>query len=330
MEESHEPSVTLEEVPVEKVWSHKRIDTKDRKIALRKFQTRRLNEILIEKFFLINGLLAILILLSIFSLLFLKGFPAIKELGWKSFFGSSVWNPNSYSIPQYGILSLITSTLMVTFGALVIAVPLGVACAAFISQVASPRIREILKPTVEILAGIPSVVVGFLGIILVNPLIAKLFGISNGLNALNGSILLAIMSLPTIISLSEDALRAVPNSYKEASLALGGNDWQTLIRVLVPSALSGIIASIMLGMGRAIGETMTVLMATGNAPALTFNFLDAIQTMTATIAIELGEVPYNTTHYYALFVIGLVLFVMTFVVNLVSDIILQKYQQVER
>jgi phosphate transport system permease protein len=219
---------------------------------------------------------------------------------------------------------------MVTFGALVIAVPLGVACAAFISQVASRRVREVLKPAVEILAGIPSVVVGFLGIILVNPLIAKLFGISNGLNALNGSILLAIMSLPTIISLSEDALRAVPNSYKEASLALGGNDWQTLIRVLVPSALSGIIASIMLGMGRAIGETMTVLMATGNAPALTFNFLDAIQTMTSTIAIELGEVPYNTTHYYALFVIGFVLFVMTFLVNLVSDIILQKYQQVER
>jgi phosphate transport system permease protein len=330
MEEPYEPSLTVEEDPVGKAWLHKRIDTKDRKIALRKFQTRRLNEILIEKFFFINGLLAILILLSIFSLLFVKGFPAIKELGWRSFFVSSVWNPNSYSIPQYGILSLITSTLMVTFGALVIAVPLGVACAAFISQVASPRIREILKPAVEILAGIPSVVVGFLGIILVNPLIAKLFGISNGLNALNGSILLAIMSLPTIISLSEDALRAVPKTYKEASLALGGNDWQTLIRVLVPSALSGIIASIMLGMGRAIGETMTVLMATGNAPALTFNFLDAIQTMTSTIAIELGEVPYNTTHYYALFVIGLVLFIMTFVVNLVSDIILQKYQQVER
>ncbi len=330
MEEPYEPSVTIEEAPEGKAWLHKGIDAMDKTIAFRKLRARRLNEILIEKFFFINGLLAILILLSIFSLLFVKGFPAIKELGWKSFFGSSVWIPNSYSTPQYGILSLITSTLMVTFGALVIAVPLGVACAAFISQVASPRIREILKPTVEILAGIPSVVVGFLGIILVNPLIAKLFGISNGLNALNGSILLAIMSLPTIISLSEDALRAVPNSYKEASLALGGNDWQTLIRVLVPSALSGIIASIMLGMGRAIGETMTVLMATGNAPALTFNFLNAIQTMTATIAIELGEVPYNTTHYYALFVIGLVLFVMTFVVNLVSDIILQKYQQVER
>ena len=330
MEKPYEPSLTIEETPVERLWLRKSIDTKDKTIAFRKFQIRRLHEIFIEKFFFLNGLLAILILLGIFSLLFFKGFPAIRELGLKSFFGSSVWNPNAYVTPQYGILSLITSTLMVTFGALVIAVPLGVACAAFISQVASRRVREVLKPAVEILAGIPSVVVGFLGIILVNPLIAKLFGISNGLNALNGSILLAIMSLPTIISLSEDALRAVPKTYKEASLALGGNDWQTLIRVLVPSALSGIIASIMLGMGRAIGETMTVLMATGNAPALTFNFLDAIQTMTATIAIELGEVPYNTTHYYALFVIGLVLFVMTFVVNLVSDIILQKYQQVER
>ena len=330
MKKPVEPSLTMEETPVGKVWLHKKIDAKDKRIVFRRFQIRRLHEILIEKFFFINGLLAILILLSIFSLLFIKGFPAIRELGWKSFFGSSVWNPTSYSTPKYGILSLITSTLMVTFGALVIAVPLGVACAAFISQVASPRIREVLKPAVEILAGIPSVVVGFLGIILVNPLIAKLFGISNGLNALNGSILLAVMSLPTIISLSEDALRAVPKTYKEASLALGGNDWQTLIRVLIPSALSGIIASIMLGMGRAIGETMTVLMATGNAPALTFNFLDAIQTMTSTIAIELGEVPYNTTHYYALFVIGLVLFIMTFVVNLVSDVILQKYQQVER
>ncbi len=293
-------------------------------------RSRNLKEFLIEKFFFLNGVLAILILLGIFSLLFVKSFPAIRELGWSSFFGSAVWNPTSYEKAQYGILSLITSTFMVTLGAMVIAVPLGVACAAFISEVTSPRIREILKPVIELLAGIPSVVVGFLGIVLVSPIISRVFAVSYGLNALNGSILLAVMSLPTIVSLSEDALRAVPRTYKEASLALGANRWQTLTRVSVPSALSGIIASIMLGMGRAIGETMTVLMATGNAPALTFNFLEAIQTMTATIAIELGEVPYNTTHYYALFVIGFVLFVMTFLVNLVSDLILQKYQEVER
>jgi len=300
------------------------------KAALQQIRGQRVKEKLIEKFFLLNGVLAILILGGIFALLFFKAYPAFQELGVIEFFGSTTWNPTSFSKLQYGILSLINSSLMVTLGALLIAIPLGVACAAFLSDIASPKMREILKPAIEILAAIPSVVVGFLGIVLVNPLISKIFGVSHGLNALNGSILLAIMSLPTIISLSEDALRAVPRSYKEASLALGASRWQTLVRVSVPAALSGIIASIMLGMGRAIGETMTVLMATGNAPALTFNFLEAIQTMTATIAIELGEVPYNTTHYYALFVIGLVLFAMTFLVNLISDLILQKYQEVER
>jgi phosphate transport system permease protein len=305
----------------------KKLETK---AALQQIRSQRLKEKLIEKFFLLNGVLAILILGGIFALLFFKAFPAFQELGIIEFFGSAVWNPTSYSKVQYGILSQINSSLMVTLGALLIAIPLGVACAAFLSDIASPKMREILKPAIEILAAIPSVVIGFLGIVLVNPMISKVFGVSHGLTALNGSILLAIMSLPTIISLSEDALRAVPRSYKEASLALGASRWQTLVRVSVPAALSGIIASIMLGMGRAIGETMTVLMATGNAPALTFNFLEAIQTMTATIAIELGEVPYNTTHYYALFVIGLVLFAMTFVVNLISDLILQKYQEVER
>lgn len=294
-----------------------------------KAKGRRLKEFLVAKFFFLNGLLAILIILGIFSLLFTEAYPAFRELGWQAFF-EGVWNPTSYETPRYGILSLIVSTLMVTVGALAIAVPLGIACAAFLSEVASRKAREVLKPAIEILAAIPSVVVGFLGIVLVSPLISRLFGVSHGLNALNGAVLLAIMALPTIISLSEDSLGAVPRSYKEASLALGANRWQTLVRVSVPSGLSGIIASVMLGMGRAIGETMTVLMATGNAPALTFNFLEPIQTMTATIAIELGEVPYNTTHYHALFVIGLVLFGMTFLVNLVSDLILQKYQEVER
>jgi phosphate transport system permease protein len=305
----------------------KKLETK---AALQQIRSQRVKEKLIEKFFLLNGVLAILILGGIFALLFFKAYPAFLELGVVEFFGGTAWNPTSYSKAQYGILSLINSSLMVTLGALLIAIPLGVACAAFLSDIASPKMREVLKPAIEILAAIPSVVVGFLGIVLVNPMISKVFGVSHGLTALNGSILLAIMSLPTIISLSEDALRAVPRSYKEASLALGASRWQTLVRVSVPAALSGIIASIMLGMGRAIGETMTVLMATGNAPALTFNFLEAIQTMTATIAIELGEVPYNTTHYYALFVIGLVLFAMTFLVNLISDLILQKYQEVER
>ncbi len=308
----------------------KSIPKTEERVNLQLARSRRLKEVLIERFFFLNGVLAILILGGIFALLFIQAFPAFRELGFGEFFGGTVWNPTSYTTAHYGILAQIVSTLMVTFGALLIAVPLGVATAAFLSELAPPRMKEILKPAIEVLAAIPSVVVGFLGIVLVNPVISRVFGISHGLNALNGAILLAIMSLPTIISLSEDALNAVPRSYKEASLSLGATRWQTLVRVSVPSALSGVIASIMLGMGRAIGETMTVLMATGNAPALTFNFLDAIQTMTATIAIELGEVPYNTTHYYSLFVIGLVLFVMTFVVNLISDLFLQKYQEVER
>ncbi|MGB9893758.1 MAG: phosphate ABC transporter permease subunit PstC, partial [Candidatus Saccharicenans sp.] len=204
------------------------------------------------------------------------------------------------------------------------AFPVGVAVAAYLSDVASPRAREIIKPVVELLAAIPSVVVGFIGITIVGPLIAKIFHLSHGLTALNGSLLLAVMALPTIISISEDSLNAVPVSYVEASLALGANRWQTLIRVKIPAAISGIIASLMLGMGRVIGETMTVLMATGNARAFPHGFLQSVRTLTATIAIELGEVPYYTTHYYALFAIGLVLFIMTFFVNLAADLILEK------
>jgi len=218
---------------------------------------------------------------------------------------------------------------MVTLGALVIAIPIGIGVAAYLSDVAHWKVREIVKPIIEILAGIPSVVIGFLGIVLFGPAIAKVFGVSHGLNALNGSILLAIMALPTIISISEDSLSAVPRAYAEASLALGASRWQTLIRVRIPASLSGIIAAVMLGMGRAIGETMTVLMATGNAPAFPRGFLSSIRTLTSTIAIELGEVPYYTTHYYALFALGLALFMITFVVNLISDIILHKYQERE-
>jgi len=223
---------------------------------------------------------------------------------------------------------MLVSTLLVSIGALVIAIPLGVGAAAYLSDVASPHTREITKPIIEILAGIPSVVIGFLGIVLVGPAISKIFHLNNGLNALNGSILLAVMALPTIISLSEDALTSVPKSFQEASLALGATHWQTLVRVKIPAALSGIIAASMLGMGRAIGETMTVLMATGCSIAMPTSFLQSVQTMTSTIAIELGEVPYNTTHYYALFGIGLVLFIITFMVNMISDIVLHKYQTV--
>lgn len=296
----------------------------------KKVTRRRLKEKAIEHFFLSNGFFAVLILTGIFSLLVIEGFPALQELGLKEIFLNSKWDPTSPVKESYGILAMIASTMMVSLGAMVIAVPVGIACAAYIADVASPRMREIVKPVIEILAGIPSVVVGFLGIIVVGPAIAKIFGTSNGLNAVNGSILLAIMSLPTIISISEDAIISVPQEFKSASLALGANKWQTLIRVTIPAALSGIIASVMLGLGRAIGETMTVLMACGNAPAMPKFFTDPVRTMTATIAIELGETVQGGLHYRSLFVIAIVLFLMTFLVNLVSDIVLQKYQKVNR
>jgi phosphate transport system permease protein len=291
---------------------------------------RRFREKAIHYFFLANGLFAVIVLVGIFSLLFSQGFPALKQLGMLQFFMSSEWDPTSPVKEAYGLISMIVSTLIVTLGALIIAVPVGIAAAAYLADVASPRVREIVKPVIEILAGIPSVVVGFLGIILVGPLLAKLFGTSNGLNALNGAILLAVMSLPTIISISEDAIVSVPQEFKNASLALGATRWQTLVRVTVPAALSGIIAAIMLGMGRAIGETMTVLMACGNAPAFPRSFLDPVRTMTATVAIELGETVQGDTHYRSLFIIGFVLFIMTFLVNLVSDIVLQKFQKVKQ
>ncbi|NPV82039.1 MAG: phosphate ABC transporter permease subunit PstC [Candidatus Aminicenantes bacterium] len=286
-----------------------------------------LKESLIQKIFQTSGLLAIIVLLGIFALLLYTAIPAFREVSLKEFLTSTRWDPTSPEKPEFGLLSMLASTIMVTIGALLIAFPVGVAVAAYLSDVASPRVREIVKPVVELLAAIPSVVVGFIGITLVGPMIAKIFNLSHGLTALNGSLLLAIMALPTIISISEDSLNAVPISFVEASLALGANRWQTLVRVKVPAALSGIIASLMLGMGRAIGETMTVLMATGNARAFPQGFLQSARTLTANIAIELGEVPYYTTHYYALFAIGLVLFIMTFFVNLTADVILEKQKR---
>ncbi|MDI6698440.1 MAG: phosphate ABC transporter permease subunit PstC [Candidatus Saccharicenans sp.] len=286
-----------------------------------------LKESLIQKAFQTSGLLAILVLLGIFALLLYTSVPAFKEISLKEFLTSTRWDPTSPERPEYGLLSMLASTIMVTVGALLIAFPLGVAVAAYLSDVASPKVREIVKPVVELLAAIPSVVVGFIGLTLVSPLLAKIFKLSHGLTALNGSLMLAIMALPTIISISEDSLNAVPVSYVEASLALGANRWQTLVRVKIPAAISGIIASLMLGMGRAIGETMTVLMATGNARAFPHGLLQSVRTLTANIAIELGEVPYFTTHYYALFGIGLVLFLMTFAINLTADLILEKQKR---
>lgn len=287
---------------------------------------QRVKEKFLAQFFKWNGILAILVLFGIFSLFLVEGIPALKTLGINAFLNSR-WDPTSLEKESYGILALMVSTFMVSFGAMVIAIPIGIGTSAYLAEVASPRLRELLKPVIEILAGVPSVVIGFLGILVVGPAIAQLFHVSHGLTALNGAILLAVMALPTIICISEDAISAVPHEFKQGSLALGATRWQTLTQVTLPAASSGIFASVMLGMGRAIGETMTVLMACGNAPAMPRSYLDSIQTMTATIAIELGETVQGGLHYRTLFVIGLLLFVMTFVFNLISDLVLEKYQK---
>ncbi len=280
---------------------------------------RRVTDKAVRIVFFTAAALAVLILIGIFGMLLVNGIRMFAEVSVSEFFFSNKWNPSAYGKSTYGILSLIVSTFLVTIGAMIIAIPLGVGTAAYLSEVADSRLRKFLKPTIELLAAIPSVAVGFIGIVLVGPFLARVFNLDNGLTALNGAILLAIMSLPTIITVAEDAIRSVPNSFKEGSYALGSNKWTTLVRVVLPASMSGIIAAIVLGMGRAIGETMTVLMATGNATEMPDSFFDPVRTMTATIAIELGEVPYGTTHYYSLFAVGAVLFLISLGVNLIAE-----------
>jgi phosphate transport system permease protein len=277
----------------------------------------------LEALFAASAFLSVAVLAGIFLLLIVNALPAFREIPILNFL-KPIWNPDGFDESSYGVLAMLISTVLVTVGALIFAVPIGIFTAAYMSEIAGPREREIIKPVIEILSGIPSVVVGFLGIVVLSPIIAVIFHLPNGLNALNGSILLGIMALPTIISISEDSIAMVPDYYKEASYALGANKWQTLFFVTIPAASSGILASIMLGMGRAIGETMTVLMATGNASAMPGSLFDSVRTMTATIAIELGEVPYDTTHYYALFAIGFFIFAITFIVNLLADYFMHK------
>ncbi|SFC44279.1 phosphate transport system permease protein [Flexibacter flexilis DSM 6793] len=270
---------------------------------------------LLKQLFKATGLATILLLAGIFLMLLGNSISFFLQIKPIDFLTGSQWNPDT----NYCIWPLVISTTFVAFGSMLLAVPLGILTAAFLSEFAPRRLHMLLKPLIEMLASIPSVAIGFLGIVLVGPNLSKLFGIANGLNALNGSILLAIMSLPTIITISEEAISAVPQSHREASLALGATRWQTLYQVTLPAALPGLIAAVMLGLGRALGETMTVLMATGNVSATPKNFLDSVRTITATIAIEMGEVPYQTTHYFALFAIAIILFGMTLTANLVGE-----------
>ena len=276
-----------------------------------------LYETLIERFIRVTGILVILFLALIFLFLLREGGATFFEVPVGDLLQTR-WYPTE---EHFGLLPLVLGSLIITLGAAVVSLPLGLLTAVFVAEVAPRWVREILKPFIEVLAGIPSVVLGFLGMLVVSPLIRERLDAPTGLTALSGAVMLGYMALPTIISVAEDALDAVPKSYRDAALALGATRWQTIWRVTVPAARSGILTAMMLGIGRAIGETMAVMMVTGNAARmpLTLNsFLMPVRTMTATIAAEMGEVAQGSTHYHVLFAIGLVLFLVTFIINLVA------------
>jgi phosphate transport system permease protein len=239
----------------------------------------------------------------------------VARISFSEFFSGREWYPTSTPVAQFGVLPLILGTLLVTFLAILIALPIGLVTAIYMAEIAGERLRRIMKPVIELLAGIPSVVYGFFGLVVLVPAIQKVFNLPVGETGLAGSVILAIMALPTIITISEDAIRSTPVSLKEASLALGASHWQSLQRVVIPYAKSGILAAFILGIGRAIGETMAVLMVTGNAAVMPHTYMEPMRTIPATIAAELGEAPYGGTHFKALFALGIILFVITFIFN---------------
>jgi phosphate transport system permease protein len=268
--------------------------------------------------------LTVVILFGIFIFLLISGLGTFREIGLGEFFLGTDWNPTAFNAPSWGILSLVAGTVMISLLAISIAIPFGLSIAIYLSEIASPKTREILKPLVEMIASIPSVVLGFLGLLFVAPLIAGIFHLTNGLNALTASILVAIAALPTIASICEDALSNVNQRFREASLALGATKWTTIKRIVIPAASSGLIAACMLGLGRVIGETMIVLMVAGNNRAFPHSFLDAVNPMTANVAIEIKEVVVGSLHWQSLFMIGFVLFMMTFVINFIADLLIYK------
>ncbi len=264
------------------------------------------------------GYSSILFVLMIFYFLMANGLPTLGEVRFSDLF-STIWYPIE---SDYGILPLILGSLVVTVGAALVGVPVGILTAVYISEVAPRWAKEVLKPLIEILAGIPSVVLGFLGILVLSPFLRESLNLPTGLTALAGSLLLGAIAIPTIVSISEDALNTVPKSYREAALALGTTRWQTIWGVTVPAARSGILMAVMLGIGRSIGETMTVMMVTGNAPVMPHSLgvlFAPIRTMTATIASEMGEVASGSVHYHVLFFIGIILFLITLGVNVMAS-----------
>lgn len=279
----------------------------------------------------LSGWSAIIFVAAIFFFIFREAGPILGRVDWGAFFFSNDWipNPAEGNQPKYGAASMIYGTFAVTIFSMIIAVPLGLGAAIYISEFAKGKSKEALKVLIELLAAIPSIVWGFIGLMILGPLLQKVTGASVGVNLLNASIIVALMALPLIVSISEDALRAVPDSFREAGLALGASRWEIVYKVLFPAAKSGLLAGCMLGVGRAVGETMAVLMASGNADKIPDNFFNPalllmeVKTLTATIASELGDTAYGDDHYRMLFVIGILLLFISVVINVVSDLVVK-------
>ncbi len=284
---------------------------------------KRIHEYVIEAAIWASGAASIVIVGLIFLFLFKEGSQLFHTVKIGEFLAGVHWYPIS-DPPQFGILPLILGSLLVTLGAALISIPLGIGAAIYIAEVAPGRYKEILKSGVELLAAIPSVVLGFIGMVTIVPWVRSTFGTPTGLTAFSGSVILAFMAMPTIVSIAEDALHSVPKIYKEGAYALGATHWQTIYRVVLPAASSGIVAAVMLGIGRVVGETMAVMMVTGNAAVIPQSFLEPVRTLTATVAAEMGEAVQGSPHYYALFAIGLVLFTITFIINITADFFIHR------
>jgi len=285
----------------------------------------RVGERTLEVLIYLCGISAIVFVLGIFFFVFKEAFPILRSphFSLSQFLFSDQWYPTSMVNKRYGVWAMIVGTFSVTALAMAIAVPFGLGAAIYLSEFCGARAKETLKVVIEMLAAIPSVVWGFIGLTVMSRLIVKYTGAPVGVNILNGGIILALMSVPIIVSIGEDALKAVPDSYREAGLALGATRWQLVWRVLLPAARTGLLAAALLGVARAVGETMAVLMATGHAVHIPHSILDSVRTLTANIAAELGEAPVGSDHYRVLFLTGVLLFAITFVVNLAADLIVR-------
>ncbi len=289
--------------------------------------SRQLKEKFMRNLFTLVAFASIAILLAITIFLFKEGLPVFKLISVKDFLFGIYWYPTS-DPPDFGIFPLIVASISVTLLSASIAIPLGVMTAVYLAEVASPRVRELVKPIVELLAALPSVVIGFFGMVVVAPFLQNTFNIATGLNLFNASLMLAFMSIPTICSISEDAIYSVPDALREASLALGATHLETIFRVVLPAAVSGICTAVILGMSRAIGETMVVLMVAGGAAMVPSSIFDPVRAMPGSIAAEMAEAPFRGDHYHALFATAMVLFMFTFLFNLIADYMSHKYRQV--